>query len=122
MSSLAFGPHQFAYTTGRGARDALALLVLTWVSAVAAGRKVAVYCSDVSGAFDRVQFHRMVAKLRTKGLHPDIIAVLVSWLTQRLAEVVVGGSTSDKMTLINMVYQGTVTGPILWDLFFRRCR
>ena len=114
MSSLAFGPHQFAYTTGRGARDALALLV----SAVAAGRKVAVYCSDVSGAFDRVQFHRMVAKLRTKGLHPDIIAVLVSWLKQRLAEVVVGGSVSDKMTLINMVYQGTVTGPILWNLFF----
>ena len=40
-SSLAFGPRQFAYTTGRGARDALALLALTWVSALAAGRKLA---------------------------------------------------------------------------------
>ena len=122
MSSLAFGPRQFAYTTGRGARDALALLVLTWIFAIAAGRKVAVYCSDVSGAFDRVSFQRMVAKLKRKGLHPDIVAVLASWLRQRYAHVVVGGSVSDRMTLSNMVYQGTVTGAILWNLFFEDAR
>ena len=40
LSSSAFGPSQFAYTTGRGARDALALLALTWLSALAAGRKI----------------------------------------------------------------------------------
>jgi len=122
MSSLAFGSRQFAYIPGRGARDALAFLVLTWVSAVAAGRKVAVYCSDVSGAFDRVRFDRLVAKLKTKGLHPRIVAVLASWLQQRFAHVVVGGTTSDKMTLSNMVHQGTVTGPILWNLFFEDAR
>ena len=51
----AFGPNQFAYTVGRGARDALALLMITWVQALGIGQKVAVYCSDVSGASDRVQ-------------------------------------------------------------------
>ena len=56
LSSIsAFGPNQFAYATGRGARDALALLVLTWVKALRTGRKIGVYCSDVSGAFDRVR-------------------------------------------------------------------
>ena len=79
-SCFAFGPSQFAYTTGRGARDALAVLALTWVIALGAGRKIAVYCSDVSGAFDRVRLERLVSKLGRKGIHPQIVAVLASWL------------------------------------------
>ena len=75
-SSSAFAPRQFAYTTGRGARDALAVLLLTWVLALAAGLKITVYCSDVSGAFDRVRLERLVAKLKKKGLQPKIVALL----------------------------------------------
>ena len=121
-TSLAFGPRQFAYTTGRGARDALAVLALTWLKALAVGRKIAVYCSDVSGAFDRVCLERLAAKLKKKGIHPQIVAVLVSWLQQRFARIVVGGASSKTMELVNMVYQGTVTGPILWNLFFEDAR
>ena len=121
-SCSAFGPNQFAYTTGRGARDALAILALTFVIALGAGLKIAVYCSDVSGAFDRVRLERLVNKLRRKGIHPQIVAVLASWLQQRFAQVVVGGATSKMMTLMNMVYQGTVSGPILWNLFFEDAR
>jgi hypothetical protein len=35
----AFGPNQFAYTTGRGARDALAFLSLTWIKALDVGNE-----------------------------------------------------------------------------------
>ena len=117
-----FGPRQFAYTIGRGARDALALMVLTWVQALAAGMRIAVYCSDVAGAFDRVPMKRLVAKLRSKGFHPKLVDVLSSWLRQRVAQVVVGGSCSDDMPLSDMVFQGTVTGPSLWNLFFADAR
>ena len=72
----------------------------------------------MSGAFDRVSLERLVAKLRKKGIHPKIVKVLTSWLQQRFAEVVVGGAMSIVMVLMNMVYQGTVTGPIFWNLFF----
>jgi hypothetical protein len=118
FSVSAFGPNQFAYTVGRGARDALALLMVTWLQALAAGRKIAVYCSDVSGAFDRVPLQRLAAKLKQKGLHPQMVAVLISWLQQRIAHIVVAGASSFEMTLRNMVFQGTVTGPVLWNLFF----
>ena len=77
-ATSAFGPRQFAYTTGRGARDALAVLLLTWVCELADGKKIAVYCSDVSGAFDRVRTSRLVAKLKQKRLHPQIVAVLAA--------------------------------------------
>ena len=49
-----FGINQFAYRTGRGCRDALALLTMHWIFALSGRAKVAVYCSDVSGGFDRV--------------------------------------------------------------------
>jgi hypothetical protein len=118
----AFGPNQFAYTTGRGARDALAFLLLTWIKALAAGKRVGVYCSDVAGAFDRVPMARLVAKLKSKNLHPQIVKVLASWLRQRSSRVVVGGMRSAVMMLSNMVFQGTVTGPMLWNIFFEDAR
>ena len=105
--SVSFGQNQFAYTAGRGARDILAMLSLMWTKAVAKGRKVAVYCSDVAGAFDRVRLERLVAKLKAKKLHPSIIAVLTSWLRQRADRIVVGGRQSDDMWLRDMVFQGT---------------
>ena len=117
-----YGPNQYAYTHGRGARDVLAKLVLVWIDALSRGRKIVVYCSDVSGAFDRVEANRLIAKLRSKRLHPDIIATLTSWLQQRTAHVLVGGCESDAMPLKNMVFQGTVLGPILWNIFFEDAR
>jgi len=47
-------PNQFAYTAGRGARDTVAYYVLRWILGLNSGMNVAVFCSDVSGAFDRV--------------------------------------------------------------------
>ena len=106
--TVAFGPNQFAYTKCRGARDALAYLTMSWLLALNRRKKVAVYCSDVSGAFDRVQAERLLEKLRGKGVHPTMVALTESWLQQRTAHVVVEGQYSDKMVLKNMVFQGTV--------------
>ena len=82
------------------------------------GRKVAIYCSDVSGAFDQVNEERLVKKLKSKKLHPLILAVLISWLRKRKAKVVVGGEASEAFDLADMVFQGTVFGPPLWNTFF----
>ena len=63
-----------------------------------------------------------MAKLRKRGVHPQIVKVLESWLQQRFAQVVVGGASSIATVLMNMVYQGTVTGPILWNVVFEDAR
>ena len=121
-ATLGFGPNQFAYTKKRGARDALAMLTTVWIESLAAGRKVAIYCSDVSGAFELVKMGRLVAKLHAKKIHPNIVAVLVSWLRQRAAHIIVGGQQSEEMVLRDMVFQRTVIGPDLWNSFFEDAR
>ena len=93
--------------------------MLTWIGIFNKGGKVGVFCSDVQGAFDRVRYDRLAIKLQRSGIPAPLVAVLVSWLESRRAQVLVEGQFSDEATLQNMVFQGTVLGPPLWNLFFK---
>ena len=117
-----FGPNQFAYQKQKGARDAIAYLTLSWLQALSKRKKVGVYCSDVAGAFDRVCSRRMIAKLRAAGLCNEIVTLISSWLRCRNAKVVVEGTHSEEIQLENMVFQGTVWGCILWNVFYEDSR
>ena len=92
--------------------------MFTWLWALGVGKRVAIYCSDVSGAFDRVSSKILLAKLEAFGVHPDLLRLLRSWLADRSAQVCIDGCLSSKVTLRNMVFQGTVLGPPLWNIFF----
>ena len=72
------GPNQFAYLPEKGARDALAVMVCTWLLGFQQGQKFGLYCSDVSGAFDKVDAQRLLAKLRGKGFRLDMLQVIAS--------------------------------------------
>lgn len=90
-ATSAYGPNQFAYMKRRGAKDALALNVLSWLTMINSGLRVGLYCSDVSGAFDRVSADRLLLKLKAKGVHDQLLKVIGSWLGQRVSLVVVDG-------------------------------
>ena len=117
-SPLRIGANQFAYCKGKGSRDALAFLVLTIIMAFEQKEKVVLFCSDVQGAFDRVSEVRFVDKLSRSGLPPELVSVFASWLQRRRARVVTDGAHSECMDLSDMVFQGTVFGPPLWNVFF----
>ena len=118
QSSGALGRRQFAYKKATGYRDALAFNVNSWLWALAHNRRVALHCADVSGAFDKVEQRRLLSKLQTSGIHPKLLQVISSWLDGRDAYVIVDGVQSRPLKLSNMVYQGTVWGPVLWSVFY----
>ena len=95
----AFGVNQFAYSKGRGARDAILFYICSWLSSFNRGMRVALYCSDVAAAFDRVDAGRLMEKLYCKGVHMDILRILRSWLQARSAYVVVNGVKSTSLTI-----------------------
>ena len=102
--------------------DALAWNVLHWLTGFNEGRRIGLYCSDVSGAFDRVSSQRLISKLTAKGLHPKIIQLIGSWLDERSYNVIVDGHSGDPQPLRNSVYQGTVWGPPLWNCHYEDAR
>ena len=76
--------------------------------------------SDGPGAFDRVNTRRMTKKLQAKG--DDMLNVFEAWLAKRKAVVVCGGQQGDHSQFENMMYQGTVWGHWLWNLFYEDAR
>ena len=107
-SNHCLGSSQLAYQKERGARDALAFLVLSWISALNKRREIGVCRSDVAGAIDKVDKSRMIRKLRKSGLDESIVAVLTSWLRTQPANVIVAGESSEEFDLQNKVFQKTI--------------
>ena len=52
------------------------------------------------------------------GVHERVVRLLQSWLVGRTGSVCVEGKFSSAFVLQNMVYQGTVEGPLLCNLFY----
>ena len=94
------------------------MVILEWLTILEHRGKIAVYNSDVAGAFDRVSTELLIQKLSSHGVHPRIIGLMVSWLDRRKAVVIVGGDRSEESGIMNEIFRGTVLGPILWDVFF----
>ncbi len=121
LDRTAFGVAQFAYRKAHGARDAILYYVLSWIASLNEGSKVGIYCSDVQGAFDRVDAEILMSKLASLNLNVKLLNVIRSWLRNRQGFVIVGGGKSRRMSLSNMVFQGTVWGSSLWNAFFGDC-
>ena len=103
----------------RGARGVLVTtLMLSWILAVCAGKKVGTWLSDISGAFDPVFKPYLLAELHGFGVGPLFLKFLDSCSSPRKGQVVVQGAYSDAFTIADSVFQGTVMAPMLWNSFF----
>ena len=76
VNNITYGRKQFAYMPERGAHGASAQLELTWILMISRQRKIAEYCSDVSGAFDKATFKDTLQKLRARGVLDAILQVM----------------------------------------------
>ena len=94
------------------------MLLMSWIFAVCKNRKVGAYLSDISGAFDRVSKIYLLSKLHASGVGSKYLNFLDSYLAPRKGRVVVQGAFSDEFSLEDTVFQGTVLGPPLWNVFF----
>ena len=115
---LDFGSNQFAYTPERGHRDALLFNLMQWLLWLEDGKQIGLYCSDVSGAFDKVCRARLCRKLKLLKMPKKLFLLIASWLDERSAQVVVDGICSIPISLKDSVFQGTVLGPPLWNTYF----
>ena len=94
------------------------MYIAIWVMKICQGLKVGMYLSDISGAFDKVSRCLLIGKLSQLGVPSSFLDLLNSYLLSREGHVRVEGALSEAMVLVNMVFQGTVLGPTLWNIFF----
>ena len=114
-----FGRDQWAFRKRHSCRDLVALLICMWVLALDTKCKIGIYLSDISMVFDCFDREILAEDLRQNGISDSMLRFLYSYLAPREAAVVVQGHNSDVFTIQDEVFQGTVLGPPLWNVFFK---
>ena len=112
------GKPQWAFRKHAAARDLIIFYAAKWVLSICGGRKIGMYLSGISEAFDKVSRTLLIGKLSQIDLTSTFLDFLNSYLLSREGKMAVEGTFSEAMFLCSMVFQGTVLGPALWNAFF----
>ena len=118
LQARGFGGAQWAFRKHASSRDLVTASVARWVLRICQGCRIGIYLADISGAFDKVSRQLLLGKLERLGVASSFLDFLNSYLECREGYVAVEGVFSECMLLTDMMYQGTVLGPTLWNAFF----
>ena len=74
-------------------------------------------CIDLSKAFDSVSHQVLLDKLNLIGFNDDALELIFSFLSHRSQQVVLNKTVSDIIKTYQGVPQGTVLGPLLFNIY-----
>ena len=109
------------YLTGfrksHGTQHLLVTMLEKWKKAVDNGEYVSALFLDLSKAFDTINHDLLLAKLKAYGFSPNALKLMHSYLNNRKQQVQINNKFSSESTVIAGVPQGSIDGPLLFNLF-----
>ena len=106
---------QFGFLKGVGSSEYGCTLLFKMMSVLERRGEGILISLDVKGAFDRVWWEMLVAKMEARGLEDDALELIKDYLCKRFLRVVSQASHSAKLEIFSGVPQGAVWSPDFWD-------
>ena len=106
-----------AYRKGYSTHHVLIRLLEEWKKGLDDGYLVGATLMDLSKAFDCIPHDLLIAKLHAYGFQMSALEYIYSYLKGRRQAVKINGKLSRFLTIIAGVPQGSILGPILFNIF-----
>ena len=105
------------FRKSHGTQHLLVTMLEKWKKAVDNGEYVSALFLDLSKAFDTINHDLLLAKLKAYGFSPNALKLMHSYLNNRKQQVQINNKFSSESTVIAGVPQGSIDGPLLFNLF-----
>ena len=112
-----FSPYISAYRKFHSTQHVLIRLIEEWRQGIDQGKYVGSILMDLSKAFDCIPHDLLIAKLDAYGFDKRSCKLVYSYLKGRQQCVKINGTHSTFHTILAGVPQGSILGPVLFNLF-----